>query len=257
MSPYELSPFVTLPVPFIALMLAGFLFMRRRRFQRVWILSVTLLLAASCTPFFGRLIVLPLVVTTDPQAVIRLEKENLIAFVVPTGGMSQIADRGWWPTLDSLIRATFAWKLAEPLNVPLVLAGGPPGPGAPSEAEVTAQAMAVPAGRLILETRPRNTFETGRDLQEIIAELGNGKIIVVTSPAHTFRTAAVFRRFGYDAFVVASDEWSWVDRRDLLQTWTDVLPSRLGMGYTNRAIAEYAAILWYLAKGRLALRDLF
>jgi len=207
--------------------------------------------------------VLALVPVYETDGLAKLES---VAVVVPTAGLYEINASRWAADITSLRRLDKGQSLASKHRVPLIISGGHTREGAPSEAEVLA-AHAKPAWReIVLETGSRNTYATGKNVKKLLKGMRSGPVLVVTSPSHCLRTAAVFQNMGIPVRVVPSLDIPWIHQRrsytepkDLLPYTEpkDLLPSLEGLTYANRAFTEVAAILWYLANGRITPDDLF
>lgn len=250
---YALMPFVVMPMPAVFLFLLGLLFWRMRRFRRfAFIAGVALLLTLSL-PIVAKFVALPLtkagVAANDPTVA------NVAAVVVLTAGAYADGGGRWWAHEATAYRVGAADALRRKLNVPLIVSGGNAGAGVPAEANVAVNQYGLGADpNVTVDGAAANTFESARNVRAAIKDKG-ARVAVVTSPYHAMRTAAVMRRVGVDAVVVPTDEWPWV-RGGTIEDGSDFVPSIKGFGIVNRAISEYAAIAWYLAKGRIGFADL-
>lgn len=195
---------------------------------------------------------LALVPNTDPGAI-----TGPVAVVVPTAGIHRAGGDRWWADVESLSRFEAGHALAKERGIPLIVSGGRTQEGGPSEAEVVIGQMKPVSGQIILEKESRNTFATGIHVKALLREMRPGPVIVVTSPAHCLRTAAVFHATGIRAVTVPSGQSSWVADRTSFADWRDLVPSIQGLVLANRALSELAAIFWYLANGRFSPEDVF
>jgi len=141
-------------------------------------------------------------------------------------------------------------------TVPLLYTGGSGDPFDPISVEAAlaqsyAAAMGVPAERFWIEDASRSTFENGRAVARVLAErlpdVGDRRIVLVTSARHLPRAMAVFRRVGVDAIPVAADAATGEFRLDPL----DVLPSASAFSSSMASIHEWVGMLGYRVLGRI------
>lgn len=250
---YALMPFVVMPMPAVFLFLLGLLFWRARRIRRFSLIAGMVLLLAFSLPIVTKSVSLPLtkagVAADDPTVA------NVAAVVVLTAGAYPDGNGRWWAYEGTAYRIGTGDALRRKLNVPMIVSGGNADSGQPSEAKVAVDqyGFANDPG-VTIDGAAANTFESALNVRTAIKDK-NARVAVVTSPYHALRTAAVMRRAGVGAVVVLTGEWPWVGG-DLVEDWSDFVPSIKGFGIVNRAISEYAAIAWYLAKGRIGFADL-
>jgi uncharacterized SAM-binding protein YcdF (DUF218 family) len=131
----------------------------------------------------------------------------------------------------------------------ILISGGAvwPQPGVPTEPEWLAGALrrwGVEPGRIVLETRSRNTHENAVESARIVAERGWGPLLLVTSAFHMKRALGCFRRVGLspDTYPVdyrgEHDLSGWAPRAQSFAQSTDVLREYTGrlvyrlVGYT-------------------------
>jgi uncharacterized SAM-binding protein YcdF (DUF218 family) len=122
-----------------------------------------------------------------------------------------------------------------------------PEPGRRTEAELVAEKLAawgIPADRIIVEPRARNTRENAAEIARIVKERGFATLLLVTSAGHVPRALGAFRAVGLtpDAFPVdrrAGTGGRWLPRAHALDGSTDALREFTGrvvywvMGYTR------------------------
>jgi uncharacterized SAM-binding protein YcdF (DUF218 family) len=106
--------------------------------------------------------------------------------------------------------------------------------------------LGIPAGRLVLESRSRNTHE---EATVVAAMLGSGDlaadhIILVTSETHMRRSLGAFAAAGIRAIPA-------IARLDLtdLKTLDWVLPSDQGLWYSSLVVHEVIGLVYYSARG--------
>lgn len=254
MSPYAFADYVLFPMPFLFLISVGVVLWRRLGNARAYFIGVAILFWALATPVVAKILATPLI--ADAGSAVAAGSAKPIAIVVPTGGLTpRIAGR-WWSTSGSLARVSKGASLQRALGVAMIVSGGVTKPGGPPEAELVVQQLGLKADGVIIEAAARTTFETGVYVGPIVAKLGTGSVILVTSPYHVLRTAAVLRHHGMTVQPVTTDEWAWAETRQWFGGWRDLIPSTLGLSISNRAFSEYLALAWYFVGGRLDLKDL-
>jgi len=252
MSPYVFAPYLYLPLPFLYLLVVAVLLWRKPVLQRRLLVFTTGIFLLVSTPAFSRLMVLALVPNAEPGAI-----TGPVAVVVPSAGIHRAGGDRWWADIESLSRFEAGHALAKDRGIPLIVSGGRTQEGAPSEAEIVVEQMNPVSGRIILEKESRNTFATGKNVRALLREMRPGPVILVTSPTHCLRTAAVFHSAGIRAVTVPSGQLPWVADRTSFTDWRDLVPSIQGLVHANRALSELPAIFWYLANGRFSPEDVF
>lgn len=122
-----------------------------------------------------------------------------------------------------------------------------PEPGRATEAQLVADklvAWGIPADRVVVEGRSRNTRENAREVARIVRERGWKTVLLVTSAGHLKRAMGCFRAEGLVPDVHPVDRragtgGSWLPRSDALDASTDALREFTGravywvMGYTR------------------------
>jgi uncharacterized SAM-binding protein YcdF (DUF218 family) len=106
--------------------------------------------------------------------------------------------------------------------------------------------LGVPAGRILTETRSRNTHEEAIEVAALLAGRKIGRAVIVTSDFHMRRSLGAFRAVGIDGIpAIVRDPfppetfWDWiVPGQDAL--WRSHL-----MAHELLGIAYYAARGWY------------
>jgi uncharacterized SAM-binding protein YcdF (DUF218 family) len=111
-------------------------------------------------------------------------------------------------------------------------------PGEPSEAERLAAKLrqwGVPADRIVVETRSRNTRENAVESTRVVAERGWRNLLLVTSAAHMPRALGCFRKVGLkpDALPVdyragGARAGGWLPRVSALLKSTDAIRELAG-----------------------------
>ncbi len=255
MSPYVLASFFLMPLPTVILCLLGLAAWRWPRLRRGLIGAGLALLVAASVPVVGKVFVRPLVpFGLGPNDA---GHARVAAVLVPTGGIFHDTVATWWASDATVHRLARADALRRRLGVPLVISGGIVEPGAPAEAQVIAKQYGLGGDpNVLLDTTARTTAETATNLKARLKDKAGDTVLVMTSPWHCLRTAAVMRRAGITVTMAITEDWPWVTSGEIFETWMDLVPSILGYHYINKGISEYAAIAWYLIKGRLRFSDL-
>lgn len=99
----------------------------------------------------------------------------------------------------------------------------------------------VPAVRVMVDDHSSSTFESGRNLAPT---LGTVPFLLVTSAGHMPRAVKVFRKAGTNPYPVPTNfltKKNWLAIR--------YLPSPVYLVYSDLAVSEYEAIVWYALKG--------
>ncbi|HEV8439316.1 MAG TPA: YdcF family protein [Methylomirabilota bacterium] len=81
----------------------------------------------------------------------------------------------------------------------LILSGGRPTPHRPSCAprmKALAEALGVPASRIMVEDRSRRTIENAREVTKLVRAAGAAAVLLVTSPLHMRRAKLCFEKRG-------------------------------------------------------------
>lgn len=242
--------FLVVPMPFLWVLLGGFIFWRRPAASRVLFALGTMLLLVACLPATGKLLLWGLVDGASPGDTI--SRQGLAAVIVPTGGSYDDSTGRWWPATNSVRRAVAGRQLSTRLGVPLIIVGGSPLAGQPPESLTVARALGLTDTEVTLGTTARNSAESGAEVARLLSDQPLRRVAVVTSAVHIARISAVLRHHGFD--VVAMMSRKKISQLDLAAT--DFIPSRDGFGLTGGVMREYVGILWYLWVGHLDMADL-
>jgi uncharacterized SAM-binding protein YcdF (DUF218 family) len=132
----------------------------------------------------------------------------------------------------------------------VILQGGVPGvtdrPSAGQVSKDTLIRFGIPADRIIVEPRSRNTYEHTLELRPLLTEHGIERFVLVTSADHMWRSASTFRKAGYTFVTSAAATHS-----DYPSDHSRIRP---GAGFLRASLAashEYVGLLYYWWKGRL------
>jgi len=133
----------------------------------------------------------------------------------------------------------------------LILTGCSPVEGGTTVAEVmarTAFEMGVPHEKIVVEKRATNTFEHPARILEILPQIRQMKLAVVTSASHMPRSIAAFEKyFDRAKLVPAPVNWYY---NDLARGPTAFIPSADALSVSTAACREYLGQLWYRIRSR-------
>ncbi len=104
-------------------------------------------------------------------------------------------------------------------------------------------AAGIPEGKILVDKRSASTSDSARNVSELIK--GNS-FVLVTSAGHMPRSMQVFMKLGMFPVPAPTDYRS---RKNYLAI--DYWPSPLHLEYSDLAVHEYAAILWYRLRDRI------
>lgn len=99
----------------------------------------------------------------------------------------------------------------------------------------------IPDRQIRVDVASYSTFESAKHLAPI---LGGTPFLLVTSAGHMPRAMGVFRKAGTSPVPIPTH---YLTNRNWLAT--QYLPSPLHLHYSDLAISEYAALIWYYANG--------
>ncbi len=243
-----LETLLTIPIPFVFILILGIVFWKRRQLSFALIFFATCMLLLLSLPFIGAIISKPLL--SAPTRVLEgnLPKEGIV--LVPTAGIFADSNGHWWSNSVGIKRAVVGRELSYSLGIPLVLSGGSPRGEPRSESKVLAEQLKLDGPNIVLETTARNSYETAVKVAQIMSTYSSSNVILVTSPNHTARMVACLRSQGLSVSTVL------ISKRKPISLFS-FLPSASGMGQSRNAIHEYFAILFYLLRGYINVLDLF
>jgi len=149
--------------------------------------------------------------------------------------------------LSSRVNGAAAFRLLEALSLfqsapesTVIVSGGGVVPLIMRDVLVSA---GIPTSHILVDTESYSTFESG---QHLAARLGTAPFLLVTSAGHMPRAMGVFKKAGTFPRAVPTH---YVTK----QNWLAIqyLPSPAHLTYSDWAVSEYGALLWYCMKGWL------
>jgi len=244
------STFLYPPLPFILLLVVGFVVRRYTDFrglgQRTEAIAVAALMF-SVLPLTAKLVLFPLLQTVP----IWQDEIYVGAIVVPTGGAYEDTNGYWHPSSESMRRVGLAAAIQTKLGIPLLITGGSLREGGISEARIVADASGLDSGRVWLDESARNTHENARALAVRLRELQINRVLLVTSLTHVPRMAASLRANGL-IVVSAPVSARWIQKLG----WRDLVPSNRGLALSRAASQVYGGLVLYLIRGWISFGDL-
>ena len=135
-------------------------------------------------------------------------------------------------------------------DIPIVCCGGPTLDGqVMSEAEAMRDclvSMQVPAERIILENKSRNTRENAMCALEVLQSHSLKHVGLITSARHMYRAVSCFKVVGLDVAPLPCGHRLKTASPSCLQSW---VPSASSLSAANGAIQEWLGIAWYKLRG--------
>ena len=173
-------------------------------------------------------------------------------FIVLGGGITgSTTDRHDFGRLQgsSLRRLIAAVDLARqaPASVLLLSGGGENGSATQGELMAAmAQALGVPAARLMVESASATTFEQARNIERLLAKSEPRPRYLVTSAVHMPRALATFTSSGMDVCALP------VDFRQIPAPWYEaVVPQLTALTKSSEAVHELLGYVVYLLTGKI------
>jgi len=255
MFPYVTRIFWLLAQPLsvvVLLMVLGFglSWLKRRWPMRLALGTALLLLFVCCFTTFGYLLITPL----EQRFLRPAEPDRIDGIVVLGGGMDSEVNtvHGGWELNRSGDRFVETLRLA--LRHPeakVLIAAGPAALVAQEPEAVAAQRFfadfGVAADRIIIDDRSRNTEENAQFAKALAGETAGQTWLLVTSAFHMPRSAALFRRAGFDAVPWPTDYLA--SGAEGVRIKPD--QSTENVAVSNLALREWAGLLGYWLTGRI------
>ncbi len=230
----------------IILFLVAIMFWHRCRKIAIFLVMLSSLsLYLLSTPFFSKLLVLPLEKAFPPLSLSKLRQEKAQAIVVLGGGEKYAPEyKAYIPSNASSARLDYAVYLHEKSRLPILLSGGAVLDDPRSEASIMNKRLVALAGfsSTWLDKHSINTSQNARDTKVLLSKKGVNKIILVTSAYHMRRAMYAFRKEGISVIAAPTDYHSGKGYQFTLQQFM-IYPSSLRVSHL--ALHEYIAELWY------------
>jgi uncharacterized SAM-binding protein YcdF (DUF218 family) len=149
------------------------------------------------------------------------------------------------PSADMLGRIVTAVRLQKELGCPVIVSGGAVFEFSTAEAPIDKRFivdLGVPADRVILEEKSRDTVENAVYSARIIKERGFRHPILVTSAYHMRRSVIACRKNGLEVLPVPAAFHGSPHKR---YGWVHYLPGTSALHQTSTALREYMGLLFY------------
>lgn len=240
-----ISTFMLPPLSLLLLLLFGLLLYRRPTIaRRLFIASFVLLWLAS-TPYIAESALQLLERQTSP---LNIKAQSASAIVILGGGTyfhaPEYADQDTVGEA-TLVRLRYGTRLHRELQLPVLVTGGKPLGNTVSEAQQMRMSLEqdfqVPVRWT--EDHANNTFENAHNSFQTLQKSGIRKIFLITHAWHMPRSAAVFRRAGFEV-VEAPTAFTTRHQIDLLA----FIPRAESLRDSKIFIHEIIGLLWYQAK---------
>ena len=105
----------------------------------------------------------------------------------------------------------------------------------------------VEADDIIVERDSSTTYENAVNTSGLLGNESGGRIFLVTTASHMWRSAACFRQQGVEVIAAPCEFRAQRLPKDI----TSVLPSTSGMQGFNEAVHEWLGLGWYWLRGRI------
>ena len=143
-------------------------------------------------------------------------------------------------------------RLFKLLGGPLVIVSGGvternPGPGSAPESVPYRRALielGIPAERIVLESRSKNTHDEAFVMKDLVRERGIGTFVLVTSPVHMRRSMSAFRAAGLNPLPAVAPLYPERHGQPF-----PLLPNEAALEIGDSVVYEWAARLYYWWKG--------
>jgi uncharacterized SAM-binding protein YcdF (DUF218 family) len=125
------------------------------------------------------------------------------------------------------------------------------------EMAIILEQLGVPLESMWLETESRNTYENALYANEILAEKGLKKIILVTSASHMPRTVLLFEEQGFVVipaptdYKVTQSNWQGLKAASIPVQILNLFPNTESLNSVTNVMKEYIGILVYKFRGMI------
>ena len=226
---------------------------RARRLGRIWLTALTIAYLAISVPVGADVLVWGLARGFSSMTSAR-EADGATAVVVLAGGSPIYSHLGREMEVVSestALRALEAARIYHMLSNPLVVAsGGIIGERTRPLAAKLADALislGVPAGRIIQETRSKNTREHAIYVPALLTKHGVERFVLVTSPTHIRRAVRAFEaQASHPVHSMSS-----IRSSRLVRTMSDWWPGHHNLSISQQALYDYFGLVYYWSRGWL------
>lgn len=137
--------------------------------------------------------------------------------------------------------------------LPLIISGGPifRKEDNLAESEIAAEIaknLGVPAEKIIVEKKSKDTYENAYYTSEILKEKNIKNFFLVTSGIHMYRAMAVFKKQGFTPVPVPYENISRSEKKKV-SFIDNYIPSSEAFYSLFYVLHEYAGLLWYKING--------
>lgn len=245
-----ISTFLLPPLNLLLLLLLGILLLSRHpRLARALLYTSFALLWLASTPYFAEGALHLLEARSQPLHV--TPPTNTAIVILGGGTYFHAPEYAGQDTVSELVlpRLRYGAKLHRELKLPILVTGGKPLGNTRSEAQQMRQSLQedfqVPVSWS--EDRSDNTLDNARYSYQMLQQAGITQIVLVTHAWHMPRSAAVFRRAGFDV-IEAPTAFTTRYRIDPMA----FLPRTESLRDSKYFIHEAIGLLWYQAKSVLS-----
>jgi uncharacterized SAM-binding protein YcdF (DUF218 family) len=242
-----ISTFLLPPLSLLLILLLGLLLLYRRPRLARWLITVSFaLLWLASTPFFAEG-ALHLLEAQPLNAQMRKPQSDAAIVILGGGSYFRAPEYAGQDTVsdETLVRLRYGARLQRELQLPVLVTGGKPLGNTVSEAGqmriVLEQDFGVPVRWT--EDASDNTLENARNSYQTLQKSGIRKIYLVTHAWHMMRSAAVFRRAGFEV-IEAPTAFTTRYQTDLLA----FVPRAKALRDSKIFVHEAIGMLWYQAK---------
>ncbi len=226
---------------------------RLKRLGRAWLTLLAVLYWALSTWIVADALAAGLIRGYRPLATAAEAKGATTIVVLSVGSTAYSVNGQEVPELgkNSAFNVLEVARVYRLLDKPLVVAsGGAGGPDTPRAADSEMMRdslvkLGVPADRIVLESKSRNTREQATFTAEILRKRGVKAIVLVTAPEHISRAASTFAALGFTV-VPSVSAFKAPDRGSLFGR---LRPSRGALLQSDWAVYEYLARGFYWLQG--------
>lgn len=169
------------------------------------------------------------------------------AIVVLGGGRTRVMPEygSEVPSANTLERVRFAVRLHKQTGLPILVSGGRASGEGKSEAQTMTEVMVEDYGirPRWVESDSRNTAGNARYSKSVLQSDGIDKVLLVTHASHMRRAEYAFRNQDFNVKPAPT-----IYRAGGTPSWSDWMPSALGLALCWEALHEHVGYAWYLVR---------